>query len=210
MKYATTSSPCSRNCHDTCQMKTWCPSPYSRRCQNMETCLHVEITMLAHTYVCTNIHLCTFFSFFVIKNFLLVHIFLQCFLFHFVWICFKCAIYNMSIQILQNFLALPLCTKFMPHPTHKIYVSSNTQNISPTYTKKFTFNHLCEKMHFPLLIANSNSCVVIVCKHKNTYNKGGGIVNHHWPFLHGLLQSLVSFAKLWSPMWNFMVLMFYL
>jgi hypothetical protein len=131
LKYATTSSPCSRNCHGKCQMKTWCPSSYSWRCQNMETCLHIEITMIAHTYVCTNIHLCTFISFFVINFFSLVIFSSNVFLFHFVWICFKCAIYNMSIQVLQNFLALPYCTKFMPHPTHKS-LHPPTQKSSPS------------------------------------------------------------------------------
>ncbi len=51
-------------------------------------------------------------------------------------------------------------------PLHKIYASSNTQKFAPTYTKKFTFNHLCKKLHFPLLIANSNSCVGIVASIK--------------------------------------------
>jgi hypothetical protein len=48
---------------------------------------------------------------------------------------------------------------------HKIYASSNTQKFALAYTKKFTFNHLCKKLHFPL-IANSNSCVVIVASIK--------------------------------------------
>jgi hypothetical protein len=90
--------------------------------------------------------------------FLLVPIFLQCF---FISLCLN-LLQTWNLQHVYSSYTKLFGTSLL----HKIYASSNAQKFAPAYTKKFTFNHLCKKLHFPFLIANSNSCVVIVASIK--------------------------------------------
>ncbi len=164
--------------------------------------------MLTHRdyHACT--HICLHKHSFVHNFFLLCYqIFSPCSCFPLMFFCFTLFEFASNVQsttclfkFYKTFWRLPyaqnLC--FIQHT--KICTCLHKKVHLQPFVQKIALPPYC-KLKF--LCCNS-------CKHKNTYNKGGGIVNHHWPCLHGLLQSLVSFAKLWSPMWNFMVLMFYL